>query len=239
MKGASSKGRPPCISERIVHTFAAINDKRMDGFILAINSKGEQRTFSERTWHLMRSMKEQGKTRKGWTEVKTLTEGEARDFERGLGKKSMTPARPATGLPATPKATFIPKEIEEHAKKVADEAAAGAGEKVTPEEVSEEIPPSATEQAPPPPAQEQPANQPAGEAQGQGAAAEPDDLSTLPNIANKSVKALNDAGITTFRALLDAGPAKIEDILNKAGLAAKTPVIPRWMAAAAEKVAQA
>ena len=53
------------------------------------------------------------------------------------------------------------------------------------------------------------------------------------------VKALNEAGITTFRALLDAGPAKIEDILNKAGLAAKTPVIPRWMAAAAEKVAQA
>ena len=125
MKGASSKGRPPCISERIVHTFAAINDKRMGGFILAINSKGEQRTFSERTWHLMRSMKEQGKTRKGWTEVKTLTEGEARDFERGLGKKSMTPARPVTGLPATPKATFVPKEIEEHAKKKAEEAAAG------------------------------------------------------------------------------------------------------------------
>jgi len=211
----------------------------MDGFILAINSKGEQRTFSERTWHLMRSMKEQGKTRKGWTEVKTLTEGEARDFERGLGKKSMTPARPATGLPATPKATFLPKEIQEHAKKVADEAAAGAGEKVTPEEVSEEIPPSATEQAPPPPAQEQPANQPAGEAQGQGAAAEPDDLSTLPNIANKSVEALNTAGITTFKALVDAGPAKIEEILKAAGLGAKTPVVPKWMIAAAEKVAKA
>ena len=211
----------------------------MSNFVLAINSKGEQRTFSDRTWHLMRSMKEQGKTRKGWTEVKTLTEGEARDFERGLSKKSMTPARPATGLPATPKATFLPKEIQEHAKKVADEAAAGAGEKVKPEEVIEKVQPAATEQAPPPPAQEQPANPPAGEAQGQGAAAEPDDLSTLPNIANKSVKALNDAGITTFRALLDAGPAKIEDILNKAGLAAKTPVIPRWMAAAAEKVAKA
>ena len=211
----------------------------MSNFVLAINSKGEQRTFSDRTWHLMRSMKEQGKTRKGWTEVKTLTEGEARDFERGLSKKSMTPARPATGLPATPKATFLPKEIQEHAKKVADEAAAGAGEKVKPEEVIEKVQPAATEQAPPPPAQEQPANPPAGEAQGQAAAAEPDDLSTLPNIANKSVKALNDAGITTFRDLLDAGPAKIEDILNKAGLAAKTPVVPKWMVAAAEKVAKA
>lgn len=211
----------------------------MSNFVLAINSKGEQRTFSDRTWHLMRSMKEQGKTRKGWTEVKTLTEGEARDFERGLSKKSMTPARPATGLPATPKATFLPKEIQEHAKKVADEAAAGAGEKVKPEEVIEKVQPAATEQAPPPPAQEQPANQPAGEAQGQAAAAEPDDLSTLPNIANKSVQALNDAGITTFRDLLDAGPAKIEAILTKAGLAAKTPVVPKWMVAAAEKVAKA
>lgn len=211
----------------------------MSNFVLAINSKGEQRTFSDRTWHLMRSMKEQGKTRKGWTEVKTLTEGEARDFERGLSKKSMTPARPATGLPATPKATFLPKEIQEHAKKVADEAAAGAGEKVTPEEVIEKVQPAATEQAPPPPAQEQPANPPAGEAQGQAAAAEPDDLSTLPNIANKSVQALNDAGITTFRDLLDAGPAKIEAILTKAGLAAKTPVVPKWMVAAAEKVAKA
>jgi len=211
----------------------------MSNFVLAINSKGEQRTFSDRTWHLMRSMKEQGKTRKGWTEVKTLTEGEARDFERGLSKKSMTPARPATGLPATPKATFLPKEIQEHAKKVADEAAAGAGEKVKPEEVIEKVQPAATEQAPPPPAQEQPANPPAGEAQGQAAAAEPDDLSTLPNIANKSVQALNDAGITTFRDLLDAGPAKIEAILTKAGLAAKTPVVPKWMVAAAEKVAKA
>lgn len=211
----------------------------MSNFVLAINSKGEQRTFSDRTWHLMRSMKEQGNTRKGWTYIKDLTEGEQRAFERGLSKKSMTPARPATGLPATPKATFLPKEIQEHAKKVADEAAAGAGEKVKPEEVIEKVQPAATEQAPPPPAQEQPANPPAGEAQGQAAAAEPDDLSTLPNIANKSVQALNDAGITTFRDLLDAGPAKIEAILTKAGLAAKTPVVPKWMVAAAEKVAKA
>lgn len=211
----------------------------MGGFILAINSKGEQRTFSERTWHLMRSMKEQGKTRKGWTFVKDMTAGEQRDFERSLGKKSVTPEAPATGLPKAPKTTFIPKEIEEHAKKKAEEAAAGAGEKVKPEEVIEKVQPAATEQAPPPPAQEQPANPPAGEAQGQAAAAEPDDLSTLPNIANKSVQALNDAGITTFRDLLDAGPAKIEAILTKAGLAAKTPVVPKWMVAAAEKVAKA
>ena len=213
----------------------------MDGFILAINSKGEQRTFSERTWHLMRSMKEQGKTRKGWTEVKTLTEGEARDFERGLGKKSMTPARPATGLPATPKATFIPKEIEEHAKKVADEAAAGAGEKVKPEEVLEKEPeaPPAQEQEATPPAQQEPSTPPAAEAQEGAAAAVADDLSKLPNMGSKSVEALNASGITTFKALVDAGPAKIEEILKAAGLGAKTPVVPKWMIAAAEKVAKA
>ena len=114
----------------------------MSNFVLAINTKGEQRTFSDRTWHLMRSMKEQGNTRKGWTMIKEISEGEARDFERSLGKKSNTPAPPVTGLPATPKATFVPKEIEEHAKKVAAEAAAGAGEKVKPQEVMEKQPPA-------------------------------------------------------------------------------------------------
>lgn len=230
---------PLAFSERIVHTFAAIQrHSGMSKWILASDNKGTQRTFSERTWHLMRSMKEQGDKRKGWTKLKELTEGEARDFERALSKGGQTKAPVATGLPK-PAATFIPKEIEEHAKKKAEEAAAGAGEKVKPEEVSENPPPAASEEAAPPPAQEEPANQPAGEAQGQAAAAEPDDLSTLPNIANKSVQALNDAGITTFRALLDAGREKVEDILTKAGLAAKTPVVPKWMAAAAEKVAQA
>ena len=213
----------------------------MSNFVLAINTKGEQRTFSERTWHLMRSMKETGKTRKGWTMIKEISEGEARDFERGLSKKSMTPARPATGLPATPKATFVPKEIEEHAKKVAAEAAAGAGEKVKPQEVMEKQPPAPPAQAQeaPPPAKQEPSNPPAAEATAGGAAAEADDLSKLPNMGNKSVEALNTAGITTFKALVDAGPAKIEEILKAAGLGAKTPVVPKWMIAAAEKVAKA
>lgn len=202
----------------------------MSKFVLAINNKGEQRTFSDRTWHLMRSMKEQGNTRKGWTYIKDLTEGEQRAFERGLSKKAVTPQAPATGLPQAPKATFIPKEIEEHAKKKAEEAAAGAGEKVSPEE-------AAKADMLPLQGQEEAAKQPAGAAPGAGV--QDDDLSQLPNIGAKSVKALNDAGITTFAAVVDAGPAKIEGILAAAGLSAKTPVVPKWMAAAAEKVAKA
>lgn len=210
----------------------------MSNFVLAINSKGEQRTFSDRTWHLMRSMKEQGNTRKGWTFVKDMTAGEQRDFERSLGKKSVTPQAPATGLPKAPKTTFIPKEIEEHAKKKAEEAAAGAGEKVKPEEALATEQPQASEQEAPLASAE---GGPAGEAPGADVAgeAQPDDLLQLPNIGKKSADALNAAGITTFKGLVDAGPAKIEAILTGAGLGAKTPVVPKWMVAAAEKVAKA
>lgn len=206
----------------------------MSNFVLAINSKGEQRTFSDRTWHLMRSMKEQGNTRKGWTYIKDMTAGEQRAFERGLSKKAVTPQAPATGLPQAPKATFIPKEIEEHAKKRAEEAAAGSGEKVSPEEAARvDAPPAPVEV---PPAQEQ-AKQPAAAVAVAGGKA--DDLSTLPNIGKKSVEALNAAGITTFAALAEAGTEKVEAILTAAGLGAKVPVAQKWIPAAAEKIAQA
>lgn len=221
----------------------------MNKFVLAINSKGQQRTFSERTWHLMRSMKEQGTTRKGWTFLKELTEGEARDFERSLGKKSMEPARPATGIPATPKATFIPKEIEEHAKKKAEEAAAGSGEKVTTAEAlqQEGLPVQAAEPAKPAPtpaqastpAKEEPSKPAQGAEAAAGAAAEADDFTKLPNIGAKSIEALTAAGITTYAGLRDAGSEKVEGILTAAGLGAKTPVVKKWMAFVEQTTAQA
>ena len=212
----------------------------MSKWILASDNKGTQRTFSERTWHLMRSMKEQGDKRKGWTKLKELTEGEARDFERALSKGGQTKAPVATGLPRAA-ATFIPKEIEEHAKKKAAEAAAGAGEKVRASDIDPEVTETASaspaaSQPEPQPEAPAPSAQPSAEAPAGDAAGAADDLGTLPHMGVKSVEALNAAGITSFKGLLDAGPDKIGAALDAAKLGPKKAVVPKWIAAAEQKV---
>lgn len=48
--------------------------------------------------------------------------------------------------------------------------------------------------------------------------AQPDDLKKIEGIGPKVASLLNEAGITTFQGMVDAGAEKLEAILNEAGL---------------------
>lgn len=209
-----------------------------DNTILIVNAKGQQREVTERIWDLMKSAKERGNVRKGWTFVKSMTAGEAKASAKAGAVKVAGPAGP----------TFIPKEIEEAAKIKAAEASAIAGATVTKEDVlkdegfSVQSEPAATpepaQEAPPVPvAQAQPAQAPDVVAQGEPAHA-PDDMSKVPHTSVKSIEALRSIGITTYAQLADASVASIEKALEAAGLGAKKAVVPKWKEAANELMAK-
>jgi predicted flap endonuclease-1-like 5' DNA nuclease len=66
---------------------------------------------------------------------------------------------------------------------------------------------------------ETPAAEPEVEADEEPAApAQPDDLKKIEGIGPKVASLLNEAGITTFQGMVDAGAEKLEAILNEAGL---------------------
>ncbi len=50
------------------------------------------------------------------------------------------------------------------------------------------------------------------------ASAQPDDLKKIEGIGPKVASLLNEAGITTFQGMVDAGAEKLEGILDEAGL---------------------
>jgi predicted flap endonuclease-1-like 5' DNA nuclease len=206
--------------------------------ILIVNAKGQQKEVTERIWDLMKSSKEQGNKRKGYTFLKSMTAGEAKASAKAGAVKVAGPAGP----------TFIPKEIEEAAKMKAQEASAIAGATVTTEDVLKdegftvpskpEAAPEPAQEAPPAPvAKAQPAQAAPVAAQDEPAQAA-DDMTKVPHTSVKSIEALRSIGITTYAKLADASIAEIEKALDAAGLGAKKAVVPKWKEAANELMAK-
>lgn len=207
----------------------------MDNRSVVVTNGKTERTIAAEAWALLKSSKEKGSTRKGWT------------FLRYEDPKVKTSAKAAGSAPAAP--SYLPPEIAAAATVAAAEATMLAGETVTPEQVmaaqgltQPDAPPagaSAPEQAASEPlapakAAEAPAAPAAdAKAEGQGKA---DDLASIKNMGPKTVQVLNAIGIHTYAQLRDADEGALTTALETNGLGVKKALIPHWKKEAANLV---
>lgn len=189
--------------------------------VVVTNGKTE-RVLSGSAWDLLKSSKEPGNTRKGWSFVRFDEPGKGAARAKAINSSD----------------TYIPPEVASAATATAEQVAAAeasmtAGEKVTSEQVSASTGSKGAEQtSSADPAQEAQVEQPAQEAQQEaaGAAGEQpnDDLSKIKNVGPKTVDVLIAAGIRTYAQLRDANEAELAAALDANGLGVKKALITHW-----------
>lgn len=202
------------------------------GKIIVANDQGVQRTIAEQAWSLMRSHKEQGNTRKGWTYVGPYT-----------GKNGGPTAAPAQG----PKVTFVPKEVEEAANAAflaekQREAEMISGEpQAVPESKSAKSAKSASPDPLPDTALKTKASaSPAKSAEEPSKPSAPpyagpkDDLAAMEGVGKKAAEVLASIGIHTYVQLATSAPGAINKALKEANLGPKVAQVPAWKQAAAK-----
>lgn len=192
------------------------------------NVKGKERLFSLQVWNLMRTPKETGDTRKGWTVI-----------ERVNGA-APTPAPGAKAQPGGPQPTFQPEELkakEEAAFKAEAERATGmiSGEATAPapEPVAAEAAAPAAEAPKADPA-ETATPAPENEAAPAAPPAKKDNLAQIQGTGEKVVAILNGIGIHTFAQLAGASIGAVNKALDEGGMGPKKAMVPTWKMKAAE-----
>lgn len=208
--------------------------------VVVTNGKTE-REIAGSAWNILKSSKERGNTRKGWTFVR-YAEPKA---------KKVAGVAPAAAMPGA--STYIPPEVAAAATVAAAEATMLAGQTVTVEEVlaAQEQAPQEPNQAatiapeapaaPPapvvvPPAPKAPAavaSPAAAKAETQGAPAAPydgpkDDLQKVKNVGPKTEQVINSIGVFTYAQLRDVDAKALEAALAANGLEVKKALIPHW-----------
>lgn len=202
----------------------------LDPRTVVITNGKTEKEISGSAWNLLRSSKEKGNTRKGWTFVR---------FSEPKSRKVATPATAAT-LGAS---TYIPPEVASAATQAAAEATMLAGQEVTVEDVlasqsqsnpapvPQDVPPSPAAAAPAPPAP--PVQADAAPAPAKADASAPyegpkDELQKVKNVGPKTEQVLNSIGIYTYAHLRDADDAAVATVLEANGLGVKKALIPHW-----------
>lgn len=187
------------------------------------NGKGE-RELSGSAWNLLRSAKEKGSTRKGWTFVRFIDAPKKKS-----AKASATAAPGALGT-----STYIPPEVAAAATQAAVEATMLAGEMVTPEEVlaanSKDEAPAPIKEVVEPESQAQAAA--AAKAEAPQASVHQDvlkdDLKKVKNVGPKTEQVINSIGVYTYAQLRDVDSKALEEALEANGLGVKKALVPHW-----------
>lgn len=194
--------------------------------VVVRNERGAQKELSEATWNLMKSSKEQGNTRKGWTLV-----GEKGEVKAPAAARS-------AGAQAKKEHPFVvvPPEIAEAAKKAEDEKLGGMIAGTKPQEATPASAPAAAQEdagaegeAPAPTAAP-----PAAQTNEQPKA---DNLAALPQLGPKAQEALNAAGIYTYAQLAATPANKLNAVLEGAGMGPKKAQVPGWIGKAKDLAA--
>lgn len=210
----------------------------LDPRTVVITNGKTEKEISGSAWNLLRSSKEKGNTRKGWTFVR---------FSEPKSRKVATPATAVTlGV-----STYIPPEVAAAATVAAAEATMLAGQTVTVDEVlasqgqltpdpngaapsgpaTSDVPAApvgAAQAAAPAQADAPPAGEKAAEALAETYTGPKDDLQKVKNVGPKTEQVLNSIGIYTYAHLRDADDAAVATVLDANGLGVKKALIPHW-----------
>ena len=199
--------------------------------VVVTNGKTE-REIAGSAWNILKSSKERGNTRKGWTFVR---------FADPKAKK-VAGVAPKAGAPDA--STYIPPEVAAAATVAAAEATMLAGQEVTVDEVLASqghltpdpngTAPAAPDTPAPPPAPVVVPPAPKAEAQAAAVKADAaydgpkDDLQKVKNVGPKTEQVINSMGVYTYAQLRDVDEKALEAALEANGLGVKKALIPHW-----------